>query len=98
MFGEGAHAQINARKVEPLARAQFTAHDDAAADIDALDLIHIDLDQAIVQIERVARLHHLVTANSPKRCLTVQIKRDAATYIPASADLCIIGVPATEQK
>ena len=59
VFGEGTYAEVDVRKVEPLARTQFTAHDDAAADIGALDLVHLDLDQTIVQIERVAGFHHL---------------------------------------
>ena len=67
VFGEGADAEVDARKVEPLARAQFTAHDDTAADITALDLLHIDLDQTVVQIERVAGFHHLGKAGKGDR-------------------------------
>ena len=51
VFGEGADAEVDARKVEPFARAQFTAHDDPAADITALNLLHIDLNQTVVEVE-----------------------------------------------
>src|SRR5208283_4183438 len=67
VFGEGADAEVDARKVEPLARAQFTAHDDTAADITALNLLNIDLNQTVVQVKRIAGRHDLGKASKCDR-------------------------------
>ena len=55
--GEGADAEIDTRKVQPLARAQLTADTHAAADLGALDLEDLQQDEAVVEKESVARLH-----------------------------------------
>jgi hypothetical protein len=51
-------AEINARQVEPFARAKFATHQHLAEDVLPRDRFHAELDQAVVQKQAVAALHH----------------------------------------
>ena len=59
MVGERADAEVDARQVEPLARAQLAADRDPAVHVVARDALDDQLHQAVVEEEPVARLHHL---------------------------------------
>jgi hypothetical protein len=58
VLGKRADTKIDTRKIQSLARAQFTADGDPAMDIIASHTFHLQLDQSVVEKESVANLYY----------------------------------------
>ncbi len=57
VFGEGAHAQVDPRQVQPLARAQLAPDEHAAMDVFAVDADHLQLNDTVIQKKGITCLH-----------------------------------------
>lgn len=56
LCGKRTDAQVDSREVDPLSRAQLAPDKDAALDVAACDLDHLQLNIAVVEEQAVGRL------------------------------------------